>query len=294
MRRRAAIIVNPTSGRNFALDKARHAAGLLAETGLVVSLHKTERQGHGRELAEGLCAEADVLVSVGGDGTLNEVINGVLEARASTPIALLPAGTANVVARELHLPESFEQQVLLAAESEVRSLDLGRANERLFAMCAGIGFDAQIVQIIQRERSDHGLTMIDYYLPTLQTAMEYRFHPMRVTVDGACAEEASTFTLVANMKRYGGPFRFFNTARPDDGVLDVCCLHGKTPLDLIRYGWGAFWKQLPKFRDVTHHTGRHITVEADEVVLVQIDGEIGGKLPMTFRILPQAVNFCVS
>lgn len=307
MREAAAIIVNPTSGRATALARAQEAQRLFADAGVSAALMPTQAAGHARSLAEDNAETYDVLVSVGGDGTLNEVINGVVDAESDTPIAIIPTGTANVVHKELALPDDLPSLVDIALRGDIRALDLGEtvsldadpyadlpAEGRRFAMCAGAGFDAAIVQTVHNERTEDGIRMLNYYLPTVQTLFNYPFPYMRVTVDGMVVDGASTFTVVGNMRNYGGPFAFFDQARPDDGLLDVCCLHGQGPLDLLRYGWGAFWQRLHDFEDVTHHQGRSIWIEAEQEVLVQIDGDPGGRLPMRFDILPAVVGFCVA
>ena len=294
MRKSAAIIVNPVSGKGAALRKAYSARRILDQAGLEVTLHSTKAAGHGRMLAAEKSGYADVLVSVGGDGTLNEVINGVLDSGSDTPIAIIPTGTANVVSLDLGLPKNFDSLVKLAIESPIRRLDIGRAGDRIFIMCAGVGLDAAIVENISFTRSNHGFTILSYVPPILKEVFRYSFTPMRVIVDGEVVDESSTFTVIGNMRRYGGPFRFFREAAPDDGVLDVCCLHGRKTIDLIHYMWGAFKQNLQTFIDVTYYRGKEITVEADKRVLVQVDGDRGGQLPMTFTILPGAAAFCIS
>lgn len=294
MRTHAALIVNPTSGRAQGQRTAREVARKLDQAGLAVGVFETTQAGDARQFAKDVAAQVDVIASVGGDGTLNEVVNGVLDSGVDTPVAVIPSGTANVVAAELRLPWRLEDQVRLVWDSAVRRLDLGLAGERLFAMCAGIGFDANVVDHVARHRTDKGITVFDYYLPTLTLGMEYAFPHMRVFVDEELVDPRSTFTVIGNMRRYAGPFSFFlDDAQPDDGVLNVCCLHGKHPLDLVRWGWGAFFRQFHNFKDVSHFSGQEIRVESDEDVLVQIDGDCGGSLPMTFRVLPGAVGFCV-
>jgi diacylglycerol kinase (ATP) len=117
---------------------------------------------------------------------------------------------------------------------------------------------------------------------------------MKVFVDGELAESDATFVVIGNMRRYGGPFQLFERATPDDGKLDVCCLRGRHALDLLRYSWNAFWKTLAKQPDVFYHLADRVRVESDQKVLVQVDGDQGGELPMDFQVLPGAVNFCVS
>ena len=293
MRRRVAVIVNPASGRGRAAKMAQQAGARLHQAGLEVDVLTTVAPGHAHAYAMRVCQEMDVLVSVGGDGTLNEVVNGVLDAGSETPIAVIPTGTANVVARELGLPEDLAELVEIARTGQTRSLDLGLAGGRRFTMCAGIGLDAQIVALVSRGRGEDGISMLDYTLPTVRSFMEYHYPKLRVRVDGESVDEQATFVVIGNMRRYGGPLQLFREATPDDGRLDVCCLHGDNILDLLRYGWGAFWNRMPELSDVTYHLARDVRIESNDPVLVQVDGDRGGELPMEFSVLPSAVSFCV-
>lgn len=294
MREHAVIIVNPASGRATAADLARRVAARLYNEGLSVDVLETVAPGHARSYAMRLDDDVDVVVSVGGDGTLNEVVNGVLDAESGIPVALVPSGTANVVARELGLPQDLDGLARVAHSGPVRSIDLGLAGDRRFIMCAGIGFDAQIVELVSQQRGGDGIIMLNYALPAMQTLMGYHYPPMTVEIDGSVVDDKATFVVIGNMRRYGGPFRLFRRATPDDGRLDICCLHGDNVLDLLRYGWSAFWHALPDELDVSYHSAEHCLVRSGSPVLVQVDGDRGGSLPMEFRVLPAAVNFCVS
>jgi diacylglycerol kinase (ATP) len=294
MRRSAAIIVNPISGHGIGLKRADAARRILEKAGLDVELCLTEGPGHGRQLAKEKGISADVIVSVGGDGTLNEIANGLVETGSETPIAIVATGTANVISRELGMPNNVASQVQLAIDAPIRRIDLGRAGDRFFIMSAGAGFDAAVVNKVSMSRTGRGITMLNYVIPCLTEGMTYPFPAMRVIVDGRVVDEKSTFTVVGNMRRYGGIFRIFRDACPDDGMLHVCCMHASNLLDLFRYSWGGFFNRLCEFMDVTYYQGKRITVEADDQVFLQIDGDPGGQLPMTFELLPRAVSFCVN
>ncbi|MFZ7112881.1 MAG: diacylglycerol/lipid kinase family protein [Desulfatiglandales bacterium] len=292
MRKKLIIIVNPVSGKGVALEKAGEAKRILRRVGVEADLIQTRSPGHARQLSAKWADCADVLISVGGDGTLNELVNGVVDAASDTPIAVIPTGTANVVARELGLPKGLEAQVMIAAEGPLRRLDLGRAGDRCFAMCAGAGFDAAVVKAVSERRTRLGISMFSYVIPVIREALGYPYPAMRVLVDGAVADESASFVVVANMGLYGGVFRLFNHALPDDGRLDVRCFRGKGVRDLFRYAWAAYWGRLDDLMDVSSYQGTDISLEADKDVPIQIDGDPGGNLPVSIVCLPKAVSFC--
>lgn len=294
MRRSAAIIVNPVSGRGQTLKKAEKACRYLEKAGMKIYFLPTLYQGHGRFLAREHALQVEVLISVGGDGTLNEVINGLSDVRADIPIAIIPAGTANVVARELNIPGDLETQLSIAVAGPTRKLDLGLADDRIFIMAAGIGLDAEIVTRIAQKRDHKGISKLNYVAPVFHTIFHYTYPPMRIIVDGKMADETATFTLVGNCSLYGGHFHPFRNADPTDHLLDVCAMHIKKPGDWLQYARYGLLRSFSTCPDMAHYQGREIQVLSLDAVKVQIDGDPAGRLPMNFSILPEAVSFCVA
>ncbi len=292
-RKTAVLIVNPVSGRRRSLTQAHKASRILEEAGLECLMSQTARPGHGREIARTQGDKVDVLVSIGGDGTLNEAVNGLADICSDTPVAVIPTGTANMVAKELGLPKDFTSLVNLAVKSDLRRLDLGQVGQRRFILCASAGFDASVIQAMARRRPKRGLTLWRYLPLIFSQEVRYRFAPIRVKVDGNLVDERSTNTIIGNMAGYGGFFRMFKEASPEDGLLDVCCLKGSSLGDLVRYAWAAYRGRLYTLKDVTFYRGKHIMLEADVRVLFQIDGDPWGELPIDVEVLPQAVTLCV-
>jgi diacylglycerol kinase (ATP) len=293
MRRKAIVIVNPMAGRGKGLVRAQKATRLLSDAGVDCLLFATGRPGQAREMAKEHGGQTDVLVSIGGDGTLNEVINGLADSGAETPVAIVPAGTANMVAKELGLPGNLSSLIRLAVSGRLRRLDLGVAGSRLFILCGSAGFDASVIRDMARKRSRRGLSLWKYVPLFFSEEMRYRFPPMRVRVDGELVEEGSSNTIIGNMSRYGAFFQIFPDAHPDDGLLDICCLKGGTHGRLLRYAWSAYRGKLDSLEDVIYYRGRQIILEADEPIPFQIDGESWGKLPVTIEVKPQAVSLCL-
>ena len=298
-RRRAAIIVNPASGRARARRRARKLLYRLVREGVSAILHETTGPGDGRKFAAGIAAEVDVVVSVGGDGTLNEVLNGLLDAGSRTPAAVITTGTANVVAGELGLPPTLPEMVEVIRHGPIRSLDMGlmRAGSgavRRFAMCAGAGFDAAVVEAVHRARTGTGITHWSYARPILSTLLRYKHPPLRIAIDGKPLERDAVFAVVANMRRYGGNHQVCSQADPDDGLFDICCLHKRGMLPLLRLAWGIVRKNVRPSAEISLLRGKVVELSAAARVPVQADGDAVGILPMRFEILPAAAHFCVA
>ncbi len=303
-RRSAAIIVNPVSGRARARRRARKLLYRLAREGISVALHETTSAGSGRVYASQVAPHVDFLVSVGGDGTLNDCMNGVLDAGALTPILVVSTGTANVVSSELGLPKTIPELIDVAIQGKTRRVDVcalkgfdadGQASPvRHFSMCAGAGFDGAVVEGVQRIRTAAGITRLTYALPILGALLRYKSPPMRVTLDGQCVAGDSVFTLVANMPHYGGAFQVCRSALPDDGLLDVCCLTRRGPVALLRFALGMLRNKLESVAGVKFYKARTVEIESKGRVPVQVDGDCCGTLPLRIEVCPAAVNFLVN
>ena len=298
MPKRVTIILNPASGSARAQEQGQVLVQYLQQAGARLTLCETKAPGHGRHLAGTCCNDADVIISVGGDGTLNEIISGLADVGSRTPVALFPTGTANVVAKELGLPIATSELARIAVHGQVRELDLASAidqagTQRYFVMCAGVGLDAIAVGRVAATRQGKGISMLNYFIPAARAAWNYAFSSMRVMVDGREVDTESTFTIVANMQRYGGPFRFFGPISPDDGLLQVCCMHARSRLDLVRLAILSFLGRVPGARRVKHYSGLSVEIEAKERIPIQVDGEPAGELPIRLKLLPRAVRFCV-
>lgn len=293
MHKKAVVIINPMAGRGKGLVKGKKATLLLSKAGVDCLVFATGRPGQAREIARVYGKETDVLVSIGGDGTLNEVVNGLADSGAETPVAIIPAGTANMVAKELGLPKDLASLIHITVKGRLRRLDLGAVGSRHFILCGSAGFDASVIRDMARKRSRRGLSLWKYVPLIFSEEMRYRFPVMRVRVDGNLVEERSADTIIGNMSRYGAFFQIFQEARPDDGLLDICCLNGVSHGRLLRYAWAAFQGKLDGLKDVAYYRGRQIMLEADEPIPFQIDGESWGKLPVTIEVKPQAVSLCL-
>ena len=219
------------------------------------------------------------IVAAGGDGTINEVVNGI----GTAPVALgiLPMGTVNVFAMELGIPFNLEAAWKVVRAHKVSAIDLASANGHFFVQMAGVGLDAQIVQ---RNKGDIKAMLgpLSYLLTATRVAAEKppRLH---VTCDGRPTVEGS-FVLVGNGRFYGGPFALFNEADMQDGLLDVCVFRRMNYLHLMRYFRGALFGSISRFSDVHYFKAKKLLVEADRHVPLEADGELAGHAPVEFSV----------
>ncbi|MFW6107700.1 MAG: diacylglycerol/lipid kinase family protein, partial [bacterium] len=227
-------MVNPISGRSRGRRQAPRLARGLRDRGFEVETVATRGRGDARRAVERVEADGrSAILCVGGDGTLNEVINGLGEKDIS--VAVFPTGTGNVLAKELGIRPRVGAVCDAVAGGRTVGLTLGEANGRRFGLFVGGGFDAAVVEQFEKRRSG-GASKLSYLIPIVKALAGYRFPEMRVTVDGEPAGTASN-VLVTNTRSYGGPFELVPDADPTDGVFDVCLVSGGRRLDLVRHMW---------------------------------------------------------
>lgn len=293
MPRTLLCLVNPASGKGRALRRARELLGFLKGRGWDAALE--ESQGPGWMARRAAEAQADVVVAAGGDGTVNGVAQGL--AGREVPLAVLPAGTVNLLARNFGLPGCPEglADLLdpgLGRWKEAR-LDVGTAGERVFLSCAGAGFDAHVVRRLHRER--RGPIRLWSYLPHVAAAVasppESR---IRVRLDGA---DAGIFAqvIVGNLPLYAGILRFTPEARSDDGLLDVALFPGRRRRDLLRYAAAALRGGISP-EGVLIRRAAEVRLESEGAprgAPVQLDGDDAGDLPLTLGVRPGALRFVV-
>lgn len=287
---RYVIAVNPISGRGRALRRARAVAALLERAGHAAHVAETRCGGDGERIAAE--ADADAVVACGGDGTLNEVLNGL--AARSLPVGLIPAGTGNVVAKELGLARLGDRALaaVLGAFS-LRPVDLGCTGAgRRFSFIASAGLDAAVTHRIAARRQ--GPLRVSSYLAA--TAAAWRAEPCRaidVAIDGRPFVQGATFVAVVNMASYGGPLRLAPGARCDDGLLDVVALRLPLRGRLLQVFTAAFTRGIETLPDAATGRGAAVELAARDQVPLEIDGDAAGALPARFAVLPGAARFIV-
>lgn len=303
MRDRIKIIANPFSGGGRAGRLARAVTGLLRSRGCAVELHETLKAGDARKSASDVSGYAAV-GCVGGDGTVNEVVNG-LPAGASPPLAMIPSGTANVLAKELGLPRSARGLAGVLAEGFETRWDLGEdlASGRRFLLFASAGYDAHVVHLFHAVRQkpsrlwSHSFwNMALYMVWGLKSVLEYEVPRIAVELDGRSAAGDASWVQVSNVPSYGGPLVFTPRARPDDGAFEVMIQRAPRRRDVLRMFWAGLLNFLfglsYRMPDVTFHTARRVRMSSADgrPVPFQVDGDPGGRLPADLRIVEGGIR----
>lgn len=288
MAKRALLIYNPAARGAPPIDRLRAALDDLADW--ETSLETTVGVGHAIELARHAAErQLDAVVACGGDGTVNEVVNGL--AHSETMLAVVRAGTANVWAKETHVPREAAEAVRLLEQGEQRTVDLGRAGERYFLLMAGVGFDAAIIRNSSRALKRR-LGAAAYLIQGAMRTFSHRSVATELEVNGNLQAERLYWMLVSNTRNYGGVIDIANEAIANDGQLDLWLLRTGGP---HRLAWLAM---LVPFKRHRHHPElRRETVRSVEVsepgLPVQVDGDYLGETPMRFEVVPSALRVLV-
>ncbi len=275
--KKTAVILNPAARG----ERARRLRDRIATLTDGAMLRATSRCGDAECLARAAVKEGyRNIVAAGGDGTVNEVVNGIAGTGAS--LGLLPLGTMNVFATELGLPVAdLERCWRLIKKGETRDVDLPSANGKHFVQLAGVGFDAQVVKETSRALK-RSFGPLSYLVSAAQIAA--RTPPcLRIKSEQATTDEGS-FVLVGNGRLYGGPFPFFKQAVIDDGLFDVLVFKRLNYIEIIRYMQDVIFSSQITSPEVEYFQTTALSVSSDGPVPVEIDGELIGNCPVSFEI----------
>jgi YegS/Rv2252/BmrU family lipid kinase len=225
----------------------------------------------------------DILVAAGGDGTINEVVNG----RTGATLGILPFGTVNVFAHELDIPRNIEAAWDVIEAGHTRTIDLACAEaagkRRHFVQLAGVGFDARAVRCASWELKKR-IGPLSYVWAGLKVLREPESQIEVMGVKGVAV-------FVGNGRFYGGRFRLFPQARLDDGLLDLCVFERSRYVDLLRYGQGILRGAHTKLAGVHYFQATEFFCSANAPF--ELDGEDAGDAPVHFSVKPHALRVIV-
>ncbi len=245
----------------------------------------TDYAGHGVDLAKEMAEKNyDAVVAVGGDGTVNEVVNGLVG--SETALGIIPFGTANLLAGELGLPSALDEACKVIAACQTASIDTCVVKGRHFTIMAGIGFDAHVVRMVDRNiKGKWGA--LSYPLVTLRELIRYPFKKIRAKTDKG-KDLKGFYMFVQNAKCYGSGFSASPKSKMDDGVFEVIVFPSKTVFSLLVY---LFSKDKDRF----HVTTEGVTsLRIDTPHDIQIDGDYYCDGPADIQIMPKALKVIVA
>jgi YegS/Rv2252/BmrU family lipid kinase len=284
---RALLIRNPVARHRLsdvelaAIQVTADAAGWQLET------VATARAGDATDLARQAAERGTEIVIVhGGDGTLNEVINGLTH--TETAVAVLRGGTANVWAKETGTHKDPVQAMRAIVAGERRRIDLGRANGRYFVLMCGLGLDGAIVDRVGK-RMKQRFGALAYIVAGVRTALGTKPWAANVDIDGTPAETALFWLLAGNTRSYGGVVQLTHRALIDDGLLDIAIMQRGNALRLLRDGLLVLLSRHERSPNVAYTRSARIEITTPAIPY-QLDGEPCGYSPLTIECVPRALT----
>jgi diacylglycerol kinase (ATP) len=294
----ATVIVNPVAPNLPSRRHLREAASWLRSQGWQADWSLTRSSGDATAMAARAAQEGRSLVVVcGGDGTLNEAVNGL--AGSETALAVIPAGTANVWAKEVGIPRQPIAALEVAIRGQARRIDLGRASslsgegERYFFMMAGLGLDGSIAASLPLNVKRY-LGASTYAIMAVAQSLRYRGQRVKLTVDGEPLETRLLMMVVGNTRNYAGITQVTPRAYADDGLLDVCIFQGRHTLDIILHTLRVAAQAHLRASPVLYRRARRLEVHSEMPLPAQLDGDFYAGYPTVFEVVPAALTVMVS
>src|SRR4051794_18306692 len=295
--RRAAVLYNPVA-RGLARHRysLQRTIGILAQQGINARLVPTLAPGSASfQAKEEIQAGCDLILAAGGDGTINEVANGMLH--SNVPLGILPGGTANVLAREMRLsmhPERVASQIRTYKRQKIAAgtLRLGDSAPRGFFCMAGVGLDADIISRLNLDlKAAYG--KLAYYIGGFSQVLR-SLPEFDVIVDGVVYQ--ASFALISRVRNYGGDLEIARGASLLRKDFEVVLFRGTLAVRYLPYFFGVALRRVHRMAGCTVLYGKSVSCQhsSGEPVYAQVDGELAGKVPMKADVAPDALTLLVS
>jgi len=317
---RAELIYNAHAGRVVVRRAIDAVADYLEDSGWTVSVRETRAPRDATELARRAAAQGvDVVIAAGGDGTVNEVVSGLVN--TGTALGVLPVGTTNVWALQMRipvldplglgaglaklvvdleervdysLPINYYRSVLLAAarvlvRGQIRTVDVGQAGDRYFLLWAGVGLDAAVTVSVSAE-DKKALGPWAFVGTALDVVRDYKSAAVRLDMDGEVMHADASLIVASNIQLYGGLVRLGARACVDDGKLDVCVFKGEGLLNYAQHLFKVASRQHLQDPQIEYHQCQELVVESSTPLPVHVDDEPFAETPVAIRVIPGALK----
>jgi YegS/Rv2252/BmrU family lipid kinase len=281
------FILNPVAGRGKTYLAIKKIRRILREVGIEHKISITNAPGHATELTKSTCHDQDVVVAVGGDGTINEVINGLIGGKAA--LGILPLGSGNDFAKAIKVPQNIQKAIDILLKHNKRTIDIGKVkttkyielqsnqtNERYFVNGVGIGFDALVAFESSKIKIFSGLPL--YIAALIKALSKYRAPDYVVKIDEIRLKNRFFLIAIGNGISAGGGFYLTPNAQLNDSKFDVCYVDHVNLFQIIKIFPSVLKGLHGKFKQVHFTQANNIHVNSTERFYVHADGEIVGNL----------------
>ncbi len=299
---KAELIINHTAGGGKPQKFISEILSYFDRINLEYQVSWTPSSGGATTLAcQATEHEVDLIISVGGDGTINEIINGIIQAPNQPALGIIPAGWANDFIKSTSIPKDILQACQIISKQKTKKIDVGLINEQIyFVNVCGIGFDADIAALANQMKTNHpdwkALSAYVYVFATIQKLLfPLPSFQAKIIIDGQVVEGEMLLIAIANGRVEGGKFNITPEAEIDDGLLDICVIGKMNRFRCLYLLPKAIKGTHREVSEVSFFRGKEIMIEVDKPVRAQVAGEIlPAKKDYHIRILPRKLNLIVS
>jgi len=287
------FIINPVAGGGKPLKLIPRIKSIFHATDRKYHIEITKRPGHATEIAREYTSKASFRVySVGGDGTLNEVINGM--AGTDSSLAVIPGGSGNDFIRTICADPLADDILERAVEGREKLIDLATVNGRYFINISSMGFDAEVALKTNKHKKFYGpYGKLAYIASVFETLVKYKNNLIEIIVDGVHTATKSLLVAIANGKYYGGGMKPAPEAQVDDGLLDVCLIGPKSRLEIVRFFPMFIKGRHSELEGVHFFKVKTFEIHCDREIPLNIDGESLMARDAVYRIIPEGIRIVI-
>lgn len=293
--KRIKLIINPASGRQSMEKKIDNLCKYLLDDGYILGKVFTEKKYDAMFAAKEACSgDFDLIVACGGDGTVNEVVKGIMTSEKKLPLAILAGGTVNDFANYLEMPKTAVGFYKLIKRNEQVDVDIGKVNDGYFVNVVAGGL---LTKIAYQATSDMKAVLgrLAYYLEALKEIASEGLDPVNVKIvsEEFVSEEKILLFVVSNSSSIGGFKKLAPEASILDGLLDVVLIKNADLAELANIFVNVLTGEHIRHPKVTYYKTRELTINSQNNIFIDIDGEFGGELPVHFKVMPKGLKILV-
>ncbi|AJD90103.1 diacylglycerol kinase [Jeotgalibacillus malaysiensis] len=286
---KAMLILNPSSGKEEALDHKESVLEVLKEMNYDITLKETEKEDDATRFAEEACRERyDLVVSMGGDGTLNETITGLAKQEYQPALGIVPLGTVNDFARALNISMDAEEAIQQLKTAETKRVDIGRINDRYFMNIIALGGIAEATFGVSVEQKTK-LGPLAYMIEGFKTIREKEPFEADITYDGQKWEGSALLFLMALTNSVGGFEKLAPDAEVNDGHLHCFVIKDVPLYKLISIMTALLKGELEEDENVAYFKAKEVHVNSDKDLISNVDGDEGAHVPLTVEVLSRHI-----
>ncbi len=290
------VIYNPSSGRELAGNRIFNAAKIAIEKrDLEITFFATKKKDDAMEKAMEACSEEyDMIIACGGDGTIHEVVDGIMKSEKKTKLGILPAGTVNDFAEQLHLPTTSQEFAQMLLNEKFETIDVGRIENTYFTNVVCGGAFTDIAHTVNTDSK----TFFGKYAYYFQAAVDIpgqldKSYKIKYTLDDK-ESYIDTFLFIISNTTGAGGFKYLSpNAKYDDGLLDIVVFEKSSPADLFQIFTKLFNGNHINHPKVHYLQAKDLKIECEEELIIDVDGELWGKAPIELRSIHNVLEILV-